>query len=444
MRRTGTILLSFSCAVAIAACTKAPEPKKATDSVGAVQGSGGSPGGHADLPPIPDGPVAIVNGTEITSEAFHAIYDLKLQKYEDRGREIPKTADRRYRKSIVDRLIYQEVLRQESKKRNISYDEAELQQREEAQKRGIKDWDKHLRRRGESADSLRQLYVAELLERAILEADGQLEVTEAEVQEEFDKIKGNYTKDKERVRARHILVRVGPKDPPPPGEPVPEPTEEQKQAWEAEALKKAQEIHEKALAEGADFAQLAIDFSEGPSARKGGDLGIFTSDRMVEEFSDAAFTLEPGQVSEPVKTKFGFHIIKVEGKYAPGELPREALEDQIVERLSARKLHQGRRDLKEKLLESYEVKNIMEDLLGPDPRAERRKKARTQGHPPGGPRGHGPKPAPADGETAVAPPGPGGPTGVPTDTTKPPGDDGTTPPAPEKGEPPPAPEPGEK
>lgn len=384
MRRIGPILLSISCLAGLASCTKAPEVTKAKNigEVEAQDSSGNTVAGS--LPEVPDGPVAVVDGEEITSADFHAIYDLKLQKYADRGREIPKTADRRYRKSIVDRLIYQEILRQEAKKRGIEHDKDALAQREEAQKRGIKDWDKHLRRRGESEESLRQLYLAELLERAVLEAEGLLEVTEAEIEEEYEKIKPNYKKDKERVRAAHILVRVGPEERPPPGEPIPEPTEEQKKQWEAAALAKANEIYEKATAEGADFGKLAIELSEGPSARKGGDLGIFSADRMVEEFSDAAFALEPGEVSKPIKTKFGFHIIKVHGKYAPGDLPREALEDQIKERLSARKLHQGRRDLKQKLMDSYEVKNIMEEVLGPDPRAQRRREnRRRRGHPPG-------------------------------------------------------------
>jgi hypothetical protein len=144
--------------------------------------------------------------------------------------------------------------------------------------------------------------------------------------------------------------------------------------------------------------------SEGPSARKGGDLGIFSADRMVEEFSDAAFVLEPGQVSKPVKTKFGYHIIKVFGKYPPGDLPREALEDQIVERLSARKLHQGRRDLKEKLMATYEVKNIMDELLGPDPRAERRRQNRER-------QGGGPEPHGVLAESGAAPPSPTAPDG---------------------------------
>ncbi len=232
MRRIGPTLISSLLFVTVA-CTKAPEVTKAQD-IGEVEAkdSSGTTTVAGALPALPDGPVAIVNGKEITAEQFHAIYDLKLQKYADRGREIPKTADRRYRKSIVDRLIYHEVLAQEAAKRGLTYDKDALAQREEAQKRGIKEWDKHLRRRGESEQSLRDLYIAELLERAILEADGTLTVTPEEIAEEYEKVKPNYTKDKERIRAAHILVRVGPEELPAPGEPTPEPTPEQKKQWE--------------------------------------------------------------------------------------------------------------------------------------------------------------------------------------------------------------------
>jgi parvulin-like peptidyl-prolyl isomerase len=155
-------------------------------------------------------------------------------------------------------------------------------------------------------------------------------------------------------------------------------------------LAKADEIFEEANKEGVDFAERAKEKSDGPSARKGGDLGIFTHDRMVSEFSDAAFALKEGEISKPVKTKFGFHIIKVFGKYPPGDLPKEALADQIKERLEARKLHQGKRDLKAELLEKYKVENKMEAHLGPDPRKRRRNKKG------GKPKGPGPsKPAKA-------------------------------------------------
>jgi peptidyl-prolyl cis-trans isomerase D len=99
-----------------------------------------------------------------------------------------------------------------------------------------------------------------------------------------------------QVKARHILIRV----PPDAG---PEKTEQ--------ARKKAAEVLAKAE-KGDDFAELAKQYSEGPTAKKGGDLGFFPRGRMIKEFEDAAFSLKPGELSPVVRTQFGFHVIKVE------------------------------------------------------------------------------------------------------------------------------------
>ena len=66
----------------------------------------------------------------------------------------------------------------------------------------------------------------------------------------------------------------------------------------------------KSLAAGKTFEELAAKFSKCPSARQGGDLGRFGQGRMVEEFEEAAFALKVGEVSKPVRTKFGYHLIK--------------------------------------------------------------------------------------------------------------------------------------
>ena len=92
--------------------------------------------------------------------------------------------------------------------------------------------------------------------------------------------------NEQEVHARHILV----------------PTEDEAKAIAAE------------LKKGADFATLAKEKSKDPGAADGGDLGYFTKDQMVPEFSDAAFKLDKGQISDPVHTQFGWHIIKVEDK----------------------------------------------------------------------------------------------------------------------------------
>ena len=147
-----------------AACTEAPKPEKAKhldDVKGDEEGKKGLGGKKGTLGPVPSGPVAKVGGKEISNEAFHAIYDLKVQKYKERNREMPSTADRRHRKSITDRLVYQEILRQETASRGIDYDPKDLEERETAQKKGVKDWPSHLKRRGETEESLREMYIAE-------------------------------------------------------------------------------------------------------------------------------------------------------------------------------------------------------------------------------------------------------------------------------------------
>ncbi len=84
---------------------------------------------------------------------------------------------------------------------------------------------------------------------------------------------------------------------------------------------------------GEDFAKVATELSKDPSA-DGGDLGWFTKDRMVPEFSEAAFKLKEGEISEPVKTQFGWHIIKVEGARTKSFPPFEQVKDQAARYVS--------------------------------------------------------------------------------------------------------------
>lgn len=122
-----------------------------------------------------------------------------------------------------------------------------------------------------------------------------LELTDDQIRDYYESHKDDY-QAKERVSLDYVLFSK-------------DPTERD---WELIKLE-AEEI-KRMLDQGDDFEELAIAYSEDGSASSGGDLGWFGKGRMVKEFEDAAFALEVGEISEPVRTQYGWHLIKVEDK----------------------------------------------------------------------------------------------------------------------------------
>src|SRR6201995_5218385 len=124
-----------------------------------------------------------------------------------------------------------------------------------------------------------------LLMDSLLAVEGKSATNDAAMKQVYEDASKQISGEQE-VPPRHILVE----------------TEDEAKAVKAE------------LDKGADFAELAKKKSKDPGASDGGDLGFFTKDQMVPEFSAVAFALEPGKISDPVKSQFGWHIIKVEEK----------------------------------------------------------------------------------------------------------------------------------
>jgi peptidyl-prolyl cis-trans isomerase C len=133
-------------------------------------------------------------------------------------------------------------------------------------------------------------------------------------------------KNEEEVHARHILV----------------PTEDEAKAILAQ------------LKGGADFATLAKEKSKDPGAAEGGDLGYFTKEQMVPEFAAVAFKLDKGQLSDPVKTQFGWHIIKVEDK----RMRPTPTFDQVKPQIENYVAHRAQADLVENLRKSATVERL--------------------------------------------------------------------------------------
>ena len=118
---------------------------------------------------------------------------------------------------------------------------------------------------------------------------------------------------------------------------------------------KAREIYEK-IKNGGDFEELAKEFSTCPSKEKGGDLGTFTRGQMVKEFEDAVFENEVGTITEPVKTQFGYHIIKINKKNPARELSFDEVKDKIVEQVRRQKEQEIYNKKITELKDKYEVK----------------------------------------------------------------------------------------
>ena len=142
-------------------------------------------------------------------------------------------------------------------------------------------------------------------------------VTDKELRVIYDREIGK-VKPIPEIRARHILLK----------------TQDEAKAVIAE------------LKKGADFAQLAKKKSTGPSGATGGDLGYFGKGRMVKSFEDVAFALKPGEISAPVKSRFGWHVIKVEDKRMKPVPSFESIKDRLKSPLVQQKARTIIQDLR--------------------------------------------------------------------------------------------------
>tara|TARA_R110002124_G_scaffold109401_4_gene262213 strand:- start:811 stop:1668 length:858 start_codon:yes stop_codon:yes gene_type:complete len=222
--------------------------------------------------------VAIVNGDEIKrSDVMHIMKDLPPN--------MPVSAEQIF-PMLIDQMITDRLLKAEVSKAKLDND-PEVKER--------------------LASAYDQILKAVYLERKVKSG-----VSDKEVKAEYAKLKKELG-DKMEMHARHILV---------------------------ESKDKAVELI-KQLDAGGDFAELAKEHSKDPGAANGGDLGYFTKEEMVPEFSTAAFALKKGAYSkEPVKTQFGWHIVKAEDLRKRAAPKLEEVADQIKGKLGQKVLEQ--------------------------------------------------------------------------------------------------------
>lgn len=243
--------------------------------------------------------LAIVNGKEITQSDV----DLTIKRFpKERQGYLDTEAGR---KQLLEEIISFELIYNYAKDNGMENDSVYIKQIEMAKK-----------------EILTQVAVSKAME--------QVSVEDKEVEAYYNVNKEQF-KEPETVIAKHILV---------------------------ETFDKANEI-KKEISQGMTFEDAAKKYSSCPSKEQGGNLGRFGKGQMVPEFEEAAFTLDIGIVSEPVKTQFGYHLIKVEdklqGKIKSFEEVKDGVKSRILQERQSFKYSQLNKELREKY--SVEIKD---------------------------------------------------------------------------------------
>jgi peptidyl-prolyl cis-trans isomerase C len=279
----------------------------------------------AETPP-PQDTLALVNGMAVTKAQLDMEFKRVEKQAEMQRNPIDPDDIKQIKADLLETLINRELLYQESLKKGYVIQPAELDSEFEsikarfANQQGFKQAliDMNISEMDFKEQVKRGLSIQKLLGKELYE---KLEVTEQESRSFYDN-NPNFFQKPEQVRASHILIKVAEDD-----------DEEKKKA----AKQKIEEVQEK-IKTGGNFEELARTYSEGPSRTQGGDLGYFDRHKMVKPFSDAAFRLQPGEISPIVKTRFGYHIIKVVDRKPETKLAYEDIKPRLVESLKQKKM----------------------------------------------------------------------------------------------------------
>lgn len=217
---------------------------------------------------------------------------------------------------LVDSIIQEELLSQEAKKQSLKIDESELKNNVDQWKNSItKDTTakEYYEKNGITEEVVTDIF-KEQMNISALEANYTKNnpVTQAEIDKYYNEHKSEYTNA--QVKASHIIIKTQNDD-----------GTEMSQDKVDSAKKQIDEIYKKIKA-GEDFAKLAKQYSQDASKDAGGDLGFFSKGQMVKEFEEVAFSMKVGEVSEPFKTKYGYHVVKLTDKKEDTTDPKQVKE----------------------------------------------------------------------------------------------------------------------
>ena len=293
----------------------------------------------AAAPELPD-PVAVVEGEKISRADLEETFTSALASSGINADDL--TADQKmagYRE-ILDELIVDKLISRKAS--SVEIKDADLEKelaRVKGQFPSEDVFQTEMTKAGETESSFRDSVKKMMQQQKWMEGQigDKATVSEDDVKKFYDETKKEF-EHPEMVRASHILILV---------------PEDATDDVVAEKKKAAASALERVTSKKEDFTTVAKEVSEEPGAKEsGGDLNFFPKDRMVPEFANAAFAMKKGDISkEPVRTKFGWHVINVTDRKDSGSMPFEEVKDQVVSYLEGGKRREA-------------VRNVIDTLRG--------------------------------------------------------------------------------
>ena len=292
------------------------------------------------------GKVAIVNGAVIPQTDFDRELGRAKQMY-SMGKKVDDSQLPEIKEKALEQLIERELLYQESRNKGIEVDEEAVTSKIDALRKrfpGEDQFKKGLEKMNLTEAILKSQFrqgmaIQELIETQVAQ---KVKVSEQEIKDYYDGHPQLF-KQPEKIQAKHILINVDPK------------ADESKKAEAKNKIKKAQQR----LKAGEQFSKLAEELSQCPSSKKGGDLGYFGRGQMVKSFEEAAFTLKPGEVSDIVETRFGYHLIKLVDKKEAATVPYKEAKDRLIQQLKRQKTQKQVTQYVAKLKENAKIERFL-------------------------------------------------------------------------------------
>lgn len=287
--------------------------------------------------------IAKVGSIEITEDQINEqILELVSQagyKMED----IPEEVIDSNKKELLQRMVYDIAFDLYIEEKGHDISDSKLQEAIDevaSNFRSMDELETMLQRQGYTFESFKAELKKELLMEKIIKGRGYKEPGDEELKEFYNEHSERFS-HQESVKASHILLSFD-------------------NYSEEDALARINEIKESIEDPRKDFQQLAEEFSDCPSGSRGGDLGFFEKGRMVPQFEETAFGLETGEVSDPVKTQFGYHLIFLTEKKPQGTYSFEEKRDEIFNIVQRNRVSQYVNLLFEEISAKYEIQIFLE------------------------------------------------------------------------------------